>query len=819
VCAKQGVTRSDATRSIANAADGPGGAIDDTAAAPLIVDTAVSKYDVGPQAGERCMLMAVPLKEAWQIQEVAGRPPLQFTGADRYQFHATDHWPSGAVRWAVGRAIVTAGGGTPNMAIGVAYGTGVSEGANIATALPDGSVLLDTGVLQAKVRKAGFNVLDRVVVDGVEIVKSGQSKGIVGRLPGGQPLFVSPDVQLSIVENGPAFALLKATGSLHDGNGHAVIDFTCRLSLSWNSRDVQVDFTVRNATILRPQHTSLGSLDLELNLTTGPAPIARVALPAGETQATLTGSDMLLAYQAYSSAPTEETTGSGTSWLAPITKTSSTTYAQEGYSVKKNGSVLYAGNKDQYPANEWLDLSGTTAGCTVTIQHMPYFWPSSLEATAMGRVTAGLFPQWNGNGYTWTWRTHESRTAVFSFHSGVATAPVEVSRRLESPAVGRFADLFIYQLSGCFGYDILTAAEQNQAYQLLGIAHSVFVSNLWLTVTRFLPMGATGGENNHDYIERLLVSEFLRFGTGGQWDTAMDLALWKSESQILRSDDFDHKDDPGADNDEVPHTTNIAGDDEHRYMGGIALAWYMTGDERYRDALFDEAEILPTLDIWPHERSMYQSLVALVEVAAATHQWAKLTPYVHQRLKFFDTPIIDVAAGPDGYGWDGPPGQGTRGCYVYSEQNKSEKAPGENYVTRGFITSSMGPRGLYRAARFLGKNDPDSQVARLRIHDLAHYTRDELFPKVAEAANGHLVYSYGVMQEVVNTWESSDFHPILLGMAETWRDTGDVSYLLKGLEQIKAFAAHDNLEWIDKRLEAQHYLRAILDAAKAAGLL
>src|SRR5262249_37289680 len=136
-----------------------------------------------------------------------------------------------------------------------------------------------------------------------------------------------------------------------------------------------------------------------------------------------------------------------------------------------------------------------------------------------------------------------------------------------------------------------------------------------------------------------------------------------------------------------------------------------------------------------------------------------------------------------------------------------------------FITSSMGPRGLYRAARFLGKTDPDALVARLRIHDLAHYTRDELFPSVAKPVDGHLVYSYGVMQEHVNSWELSDFHPILLGMAETWRDTGDVSWLLKGLEQIQAFAAHDNMEWIDKRLEAQHYLRAVLDAAKAAGLL
>ena len=47
------------------------------------------------------------------------------------------------------------------------------------------------------------------------------------------------------------------------------------------------------------------------------------------------------------------------------------------------------------------------------------------------------------------------------------------------------------------------------------------------------------------------------------------------------------------------------------------------------------------------------------------------------------------------------------------------------------------------------------------------YTRDELFPYIANPADRHLVYSYGVSQQKVNEWEQWDFHPIQLGMAGT----------------------------------------------------
>ncbi len=795
----------------AQPADGAGIAL---AAAPV-----VHKFGVEPAPATRAALVAVPLLEGWAVPQVGGRPALGFGGTTRWQFRTVDAFPSGSVHWAVGRALVTAGGGVPVAGLGFGSGSGSSGQADLARLTSDGSARVDTGVLQADVRASGFNVLDRVIADGVELVKPGSSPGILARAADGALLAVAPGLLLTIVENGPAFALLEAEGALERDDGTDVVDFTCRLAFTWGSRDVEVTFTVRNANSAHPQHVSLASIELVLKLATGAAPVARIALPTGESSVALGPTSTAWAYQACSSAFTEEVNGAGTAWVPPIPKTGPTTFAQEGYSVGGDTTVLQAFDKAQYPQNGWLDLSGSVGGCTVGIRQMPYVWPAALEAGGAGHVAAGLFTPRNLVGYTWSWRQHESRTAVFSFHAGPAAAPAEAARRLDAPVIGRVADYAWYQLAGAFPYDVLTTAEQDLAYALLGIDQQVDIGNLYLTVTRFLPSGATGGENNHDYAERLLASEFLRLGTGGQWLTAMDLALWKAESQVPRSDDFHHADDPGPLDDSVPHTKNIIGDDEHRYRGGLALAWYLTGDERFRDALLDEAEVLSGLKIWAQERSMYQSLVALVEVADATHEWSLLQPVIRERLQYFGTPLLDVGTGADGYGWDGAPGAGPRGYYVSSAQSVSEKPPGENYITRGFITSSMGPRALYRAARHLGASDPDAQLASLRLRDLAHYTRDELFPFVADPLDRHLVYSYGVKLELVNSWEQSDFHPTLLGMSEAWRQTGDITYLIKGLEQIEAFEAHGNLEWIDKRLEAQHYLRAVLDAAQGLGAL
>jgi hypothetical protein len=759
---------------------------------------------------------SVPLAQGWAVGEIDERPALGIEGADVWAYRTLESWPDGSVRWALAEVMVAAGQGMPPTTLRVTKGTGQSAAIPIARKKGQ-RIELDTGPLRATVSVDDFDLFRTVAVDGVQLVLNDDNQGIVAQATNGMSLRVGKQTKVSISRNDPVRAVVEAVGTLEAPGGLGLVDFTCRMDFVRGSRDVEVTFTIRNASKQRPGHVMLESVDLSTQLIVGPAPVARFALPSGSIQATLTPGERAWAYQSRSSASTAGTNGDTPNYLPHLPKLGPTTYVQEGYRVERDGVPLWSGPKTSYPQSAWADLSSGNGGVTVAIRDMAYLWPAALEVSGSGEVTAGIFTRHNPAPYTWVWRQHESRTAVFSFHAGQPVAPEDVARRLDAPVVGRLLDYRIYDVTRALGpYDLVTVAEQQTAYALMGIPHTVKATNPELMVTRFLPAGLGGGSNNHDSIQRQLGVEFLRFGTGGAWRSAMDLALYKAEWQILRSDDFDHAFDHGAINPQWPHSKAFASDDEHRYREGIALAWRLSGDQRLYDALVDEAEILPHVDLWPHERSMYQTLRALAAVADVTPSGNKLNQDLKKRLAYFTTPTVDVDTQPGGTGWEASPGQGPRGYYVHHTQHVSEKPAGEDYVSRGFITASLGPTALFLAARRLGDTQPDALRAHLRLRDLARYTRGELFPWFANPADRHLVYSYGVKQKSVNQWETVDFHPIQLGLAEAWRQTGDTSYLQKAVEQVEAFSAHGSLAALDSRVEFLHFCRALLDATGVA---
>ena len=758
-----------------------------------------------------CATFSVPLRQTWNVGLVDGRPALGVKGSPMWSFRVLDTWPNGAIKWALCEAMVAAGQGVPDPTLWVKLGTGSSGG----PALGDDTtqrVKIDTGPLKVMIDKQPFKLLTAVVVDGVALVHPSSQSGIAAKAVDGMMLNVRPDPHVGLECNGPVKAVVRVDGTLERPNGNAVVDFTCRLAFVRGSRDVEVTFTVRNASIANPGHARLESLDLVVDASVGAAPQAAFALPVGSTQESLAPGEWAASYQARSMAPTQMTIGNTPNYLPHLPKLDDDTYVQEGYWVYHDGQLLFGSDKTGWPSSAWADLSGAAGGVTVAFRQMAYQWPAALRCAATGQVAAGLFPAENPVPYTWVWRQHESRTVAFSFHTGPAVAPEQVARRLEVPVVGRMADYRIYDASGVLApYDLVTVAEQEQVYAAIGTPHVVTAPNTSLLVTRFYPASTGGAPNNHDWITRALAGEYLRFGPGGSWMNAMDLALYKSEWQILRSDDFHHADDPGATNWDLPHSQAFKSDDEHRYREGMALAFWLSGDERIREALLDEAEILPSVDLWPQERGMYQTVRAMAAVATFAHEEATLDPVLRDRLQYFTVPKIDVDTATSGWGWDGWPGQGERGCFVNSNQHMNEKGPGEAFVSRGFVSGSMGPIGLFVAASHLDDGDPWAYITHLRVRDLATYTRNELFPWIANPADRHLVYSYGVQHKTVNSWEQWHFHPIQLGMAEAWRQTGDVSYLMKGIEQIEAFASHGNLDQLDHRVEFQHFCRAVLD--------
>ncbi len=793
----------------------PGATVGNETIATALVE-AIAPSDIQlPELRPRVATFGLPFAQG-EITFFDGRPRLGLQNADVWQFRALDTWPDGSVRWVLVDVLADVGRNAPPVVVNLATGPGLSDQREIIS--DEGShFLIDTGPLRARVSKQDFNLFDRVVVDGILLVRDGKSRGLIGRTANGQTLVRGP-TQVSVEHNGPARAMLRADGVMTDASGNEVVDFTCRIEGTAESRDLDVTLTVRNAGIGRPQHTRIGGLELHVDIDHGDDPVARFAHPVEEASMPLPPGSCAHIHQAFASSDTRGVLGDGPNYKPHIPKLDGQTLADEGFRLQLNGETLFEGDRDAWPRHGYVDLSGSIGGATIVIRHMPYFWPAALEANGKGDMVAGLFTHRNPFGYTFVWRQHESRTATFSFHgpSGAEPdPPIEVARRTDTAVAGRYGEYLDYDAAGVFPFDLVTPDEQEAVYTLLGLDHQVIVPNDDMSVMRFLPAGQTGGFNNHAVIQKDLADVYLRFGRGGPYLQALDLALYKSEWQILRSDDFHHDDDPGAINDESEHSMAFKADLEHRYREGIALAYHLTGDERLREALLDEAEILPGLSITAQERSMYQTLRAHTVVGRFVRDRPELRAPIdaslRQRLEYILFPTIDVNSDSSGFGWDGPPGMGTRGYFVNSTQNNSEKPPGENFQTRGWISATLGPMAYYLCADYLGSDDPLSVIASKRLQDLAFWTANELHPLFPDPGDRRIALSYAVTLQEITAFPSSDFHSILLAQAEAWRQTRDHCFLEKGAEQLEAFYAHDTLHQLDTRLENQHYIRALLD--------
>jgi len=786
-------------------------------AVPLIVQEALPAGAVGLARDGEVVTFGLPLANALQVIDVGGRPSIAVLGSDVWQARTLAKWPDGAAKWALVDALVDVPANGADESLLATVGEGVSDGADIASE-SGGVITLDTGVLEATVPKSGFNVLDTVEVDGVEVVKSGTSAGITGLTTDGVLLAPGPGTSVVVEENGPARAVVRADGELvRLSNGEPEIAFTCRITARAQSRDVEVTLTLRNASLARPAHVQLAGVEVLIGADVGGNANALFAAPDGFDQVSLTSGQLAYLYQAQSTADVVGLANSGYHPHIPKVEGENDELVEQGYELVVDGLSLVSTSSDVHPENGWASLRGDAGGVTVAIRHMPYLYPAALEVSGAGFVSAGLWTQRNGADYAFVWRQHESRTCAFSFYGGSGTEFAgNVARRLDHPLAARAADYDYYDMAGVFAYDLLTVEEQNAAYAAMGLPHTVDIDNDGFAVTRHIAASGGGGFNNHANIERRLAGEWLRHGHGGQLQNALGDALYKAEWQIERSDDFDDADDPGATNaapfGEEWYSIGFQADIEHRYREGIILAYYLTGDERFKAALDDEVENLSDLWLAPNSRAMSSAMRQIALVAEFSGSPVLLSE-LEERVAFHALPVLEDP-GITPWGWQAEPGVGTRGYFAYDNQTPEKYAfdPVPTYATKGFFEASLMPIAYYHAARVLGPQSELGSTARLRLFDLAHYTDAELMP-TAGNPDKRLAYIYDVLGEEVLQWESFYFHPILLAMAEAYAQSGQIKYLNKGVFQIEGFyeASPGNMESLDSRLDVQHFLKTYLD--------
>ena len=194
---------------------------------------------------------------------------MGLTGATAAQFMVEGRWPSGNIKWVKVRAVVPSvnAGGTATLTM-TSSGAGDFGGSKLAT--DNGSTItVSTGAATFTIKKANFNVVDQVIVGSKTVVAAGGSQGlvIIGPDPaaaypanvtclpdaGGSACTTAytsandPNSTAVIEENGPAMAVIKATGDHTDGAGHVYMHFTARFYFYKNKSYVKVTSILRNA--------------------------------------------------------------------------------------------------------------------------------------------------------------------------------------------------------------------------------------------------------------------------------------------------------------------------------------------------------------------------------------------------------------------------------------------------------------------------------------------------------------------------------------------------------------------------------------------
>jgi hypothetical protein len=535
------------------------------------------------------------------VEEHNGRASLAVEGRE-YQTRVLKRWPDRSVKWALIEFLASPPKGN-SAKVRVVSGSGVSQGRPLAEE-KQGHILIDTGPMQAEVRKAGFNLLDKVVVDGKEIVRAGESRGAVLVDGNGKEFLASrcEDTRLTLEENGPVRAVVRVDGGYCNGK-ERLLDFTTRLFFCKGKSRATVQYTLRNASYKRVEHVFIKSMNLETKLALDGTAKACISTSKGEKELDLQKGNVNF-YQAVSDFPWMSD-GDNFYDRGPVSPDYSREekrgYKQEGYRIWQNGELMFGGKRNEFPEFGYIDISDKNGkGVTAGIRYMAGQWPKALKADASGNIVVSLWPAENDIGYWIRYGSHNTFEVMYSFHDKNDTRPEDEMERFQYPLVARAPiDWYNRNVEGIYPlYHFISFADERKLAAKLGIKYEVGWRRPEFKVWRYHYWGHGGFLNQHDFARIALVN-FLRDDRelikAGEWYLlAESMFNYYADWSVYHSDDYDDvKEQPyPKENNDKAELAKVVFEWEHQHWYGMPLYYYMTGDERIKDAIYDLGEYI-----------------------------------------------------------------------------------------------------------------------------------------------------------------------------------------------------------------------------------
>lgn len=591
---------------------------------PLTIQEAIYPGVTGVNRLQDPVTVGVPLPDGTGITDTSR---LSVSGASAAQFRVLGRWPSGDVKWVLVDTLADVLAGGQNTALVLTTGAGDFGGEKLAVDT-GATITVNTGAAEFTIRKAGFNVLDKVVVGGKTLVASGTSHGLVvnGPAPGMTTcppcatVYSSvndPASTAEIEENGPVRTVVKATGYHKDAAGNAYMAFTVRLHFYRNQTRVKVNSILRNAdwgasNSFNSAYKGFESYDLQLTNALAGTRTFAFGTHAAPVTGSLAGNDSAYLYQGASDLMRHLHWSSV--YVVPFSP-------DKGYEVVKNNTTLMqgltTGTDKQFPEG-WAEIGDSSgAGIGVGVYQLSAHWPKSLEFNAGGSdIRVGIWPKQNSIPYYQSWPQYSIHDIYLNFHGPAATTPpVEEFKKFQHYLVAR-APRNYYNATKVFPYPLVDPEEEDNYYKQVGAAATPSIGasrvcctqDLGLTNSQFgistfrywgwqSAGGGSGMGNEAEYRWSLLLN-FLSRGWSGRYLTAAHFYRYQTESAFPRSDGFSWRNRPLSEvnawgfpsgivsaNSTNAHRTWI--DQEHGHWYGVTDFYFMTGDETIRDGILD----------------------------------------------------------------------------------------------------------------------------------------------------------------------------------------------------------------------------------------
>lgn len=574
---------------------------------PLTVHEALRQGIMGIDREQEPVTIGMPFPKG-ALYEKNSMPQIALQGTQEYQFRTLKKWHDGSVQWVLidFQADVKSDGKNNN--VHVIRGNGNSAGKLAED--NDEMITVNTGVMVVQIRKKGFNLFDNVSVDGSEIIAKGKSRGciVTGKEREEYLAFNDAKARVLIEENGPVRAVVKAEGT-HIEKDKRMMDYTVRMHFYKGKHRAKVFYTLRNASKEQVKHAYIRSLDLSAKINLSGETYGVVSKHNGTVKESIKEESIIL-YQAVSDFP-QEHGGNAFYYHAPIPpdykREKKRGFAQEGYWIKKGDKELIIGEKKEYPDLMFLDVSDSQGkGVTVGVRFAAGLWPKSLRAHPDGTIEVGLWPGENEAGYWIRYGSHTTFEIMYDFHVK-QSAPMASMKKFQYPLVAKApVDWYNQSVNGIYPlYNFVSFKDESNFVDDRGWEYKVGWRKPKMKIWRYYYWGWGGFLNQHDFARISLVN-FLRKTEdtlkAGEYFLYSEARFnYNADWALSHSDDYDSTQfhyQPEEDKEKVA-LAKVVFEIEHMHWYGLPLYYYLTGDERIKDAILDWSE---TIKNWAEKK-------------------------------------------------------------------------------------------------------------------------------------------------------------------------------------------------------------------------